>query len=147
MEDMRSLQERTLAVAIQQPRWSPDGRTIVGQTTGAVAGMIVADQGANRPVVAVCPADGGACRLLGLGRVPVWSPDGSRIFFQRDTANPAVKTLWSVTADGRDERKVFDRMGPYRMIDVMFDVSRNGEIVWSAFLEGRHELWQASVRP
>ena len=109
--------------------------------------MIVADQGANRPVVAVCPADGGACRALGLGRVPVWSPDGSRIFPARH-GKSAVKTLWSIaTADGRDERQVFDRMGPYRMIDVMFDVSRNGEIVWSAFLEGRHELWQASVRP
>jgi hypothetical protein len=38
-------------------------------------------------------------------------------------------------------------MGPYHRIDVIFDVSRQGEIIWSAFVEGRHELWQATLRP
>jgi hypothetical protein len=28
----------------------------------------------------------------------------------------------------------------------MFDVSGTGEIVWSAYIEGRHELWQATLR-
>ena len=48
--------------------------------------------------------------------------------------------------DGGDQRKLFDRMGPYRSIDVAFDVSRNGEIVWSEYMEGRPELWQAILR-
>jgi hypothetical protein len=38
-------------------------------------------------------------------------------------------------------------MGPYRAIDVTFDVSPNGEIVWSEYIEGRYELWQAILRP
>jgi hypothetical protein len=37
-------------------------------------------------------------------------------------------------------------MGPFRGIDVNFDVSRTGEIVWNEYLEGRHELWQATLR-
>ena len=52
-----------------------------------------------------------------------------------------------MTPDGGDQRKVYDRMGPYRPMDVTFDVSPNGEIIRSEFIEGRHELWQAVLRP
>jgi hypothetical protein len=62
-------------------------------------------------------------------------------------ANPALNELWSMPPDGGEERKLFDRMGPYRAIDVTFDVSPNGEIVWSEYIEGRYELWQAILRP
>ena len=79
--------------------------------------------------------------------VPVWSADRSRIYFLRDSATPALKELWSMTPDGGDQRKVYDRMGPYRPMDVTFDVSPNGEIIRSEFIEGRHELWQAVLRP
>ena len=51
-----------------------------------------------------------------------------------------------MTAEGGDQRKRFDHMGPYRSIDVTFDVAPDGEVVWSEYLEGRHELWQAVLR-
>jgi hypothetical protein len=38
-------------------------------------------------------------------------------------------------------------MGAYRRIDAIFDVTPRGEILWTAFIEGRHELWQATLRP
>jgi Tol biopolymer transport system component len=117
------------------PRWSSDGRSVLGHTTAGPA------------VVATCPVDGTACHRLTAGKMPVWSADGSRIYFLRDTAMPAFKELWSMTPDGGGQRKLFDRMGPYRPIDVTFDVSRNGEIIWGEYIEGRHELWQASLRP
>jgi serine/threonine protein kinase/Tol biopolymer transport system component len=135
IEDVASGKQHALALPIRSPRWSPDGRTVVGYTTPAPT------------VVATCPVDGGACQRLTAGQAPVWSPDGSRIYFLRDTATPTVKELWSMRADGGDERKLFDRMGPYRAIDVAFDVARNREIVWSDYIEGRHELWQAILRP
>jgi len=135
IQDTKSGQERALALPIAPPRWSPDGRTIIGHTAD------------GPPVVAVCPIEGGACRRLAPGHRPVWLPDGSRILFLRDTANPAMKELWSMTPDGGDIRKVFERMGPFRVIDVTFDVSPGGEVVWSEYLEGRPELWQAIVRP
>jgi hypothetical protein len=37
-------------------------------------------------------------------------------------------------------------MGPFRNIDVAFDVSPRGEVVWGEYIEGRHELWQATLR-
>jgi eukaryotic-like serine/threonine-protein kinase len=125
----------TIGLPILPSRWSRDGQFVLGSTTNA------------RPVVALCPADGRSCRELTSGTVPVWSPDYSHIYFLRDTAIPSVKELWSMTSDGRDERRVFARMGPYRAIDVTFDVSKTGEIIWSDYIEGRHELWQASLRP
>jgi hypothetical protein len=88
----------------------------------------------------------GTCRRLTDGFFPVWSGDGSSIYFLRDTDNARLKELWSITTDGRNARKVFDSMGPFRGIDVNFDVSRTGEIVWNEYLEGRHELWQATLR-
>jgi hypothetical protein len=33
--------------------------------------------------------------------------------------------------DGSNQRKLFDRMGTYRHIDMAFDVSPVGEVVWS----------------
>jgi Tol biopolymer transport system component len=135
IEVVASGKDHVLALPIMSPRWSPDGGAVVGSTRS------------ESPIVAVCPADGGACRQLASGRDPVWSSDGSRIYFLRDTPNPVFKELWSMTPAGGDQRKLFDRMGPYRAIDVAFDVSRNGEVVWSEFIEGRHELWQAIVRP
>jgi eukaryotic-like serine/threonine-protein kinase len=135
IEDMKSRAERTLALSLATARWSLDGRTILGYVER------------RPPIVAVCPIDGSACRELAPGHRPVWSANGSAIYFLRDTAIPAVKELWSMKTDGTDQRKVHDRIGPFRGIDVIFDVSRNGEIVWSEFIEGRHELWQADLRP
>jgi eukaryotic-like serine/threonine-protein kinase len=135
VEDVKSGQQRAIGLPFTAPRWSTDGHTILGSTS-------------PRPsTVATCPADGGSCRRLTNGQMPVWSPDGSKIYFLRDGAIPALKELWVMTADGRDERKLFDRMGPYSAIDVTFDVSRNGEIISSARIEGRFELWQATLRP
>lgn len=135
IEEVASGRQYPLALPVVPPRWSPDGRSVVGHTT------------TGPRIVAVCPVDGGACRRLTVGQVPAWSSDGSRIYFLRDIANSELKELWSMTLDGANQRKVFDRMGPYRPIDVTFDVSRNGEIVWSEYLEGRPELWQAILRP
>ncbi len=134
IEHLETGKQTALALPILPPRWSPDGRTLVGHISK------------GPPVVTTCPADGGACRPVAEGMVPVWSPDGSRIYFLRDTANPTLKELWSIATDGGDPRKLFDRMGPYRAIDVVFDVSRTGEIVWGEYVEGRPELWQAILR-
>jgi WD40-like Beta Propeller Repeat len=135
IEDVKSGSQHPIALPLLVPRWSRDGRTIVGHTA------------TGRPQVATCPPNGAPCRTLTPGQVPVWSADGSRIYFLRDGATPSLKELWSIGPNGGEEREVFDRMGPYHRIDVIFDVSRQGEIIWSAFVEGRHELWQATLRP
>src|SRR4029453_13442349 len=131
----KSGKQRPIGLPLIGARWSPDGQSLLGQTTPAPF------------VVAICPVDGTSCRQLAPGRMPVWSADASRIYFLRDTAAPPLKELWTMTPDGGDQRRVFDRMGPYRAIDVRFDFSRKGEIIWGGYIEGRHELWQATLRP
>ena len=135
VEDLNSGVERTLALPILPRCWSRDGRTLLGHTTKGPA------------VVAVCPVAGASCHQLAPGQLPVWSLDGSRIYFLRNTTTPAIKELWSMRSDGSDERKLFDRMGPYAAIDVTFDLSQSGEIVFSRRIDGRHELWQAILQP
>ena len=67
-------------------------------------------------------------------------------YFLRDAPSPAYKELRLSRPMAAISMKLYDRMGPYRAIDVTFDVSRDGEIVWSEYIEGRQELWQASLR-
>jgi serine/threonine protein kinase len=134
IEDLKSGRERELDLPLLPLRWSADGQYLLG---GAVGGA---------RVVWICASGAGPCRRLTDGFFPVWSGDGSSIYFLRDTDNARLKELWSIATDGRNARKVFDAMGPFRGIDVNFDVSRTGAIVWNEYLEGRHELWQATLR-
>ena len=77
---------------------------------------------------------------------PVWARDGSRIYFLRDGANPQLKQLWSIGADGGNLRLHSEAVGPFRPIDVTFDVSATGQVVFSQLQPGPFELWQASLR-
>jgi hypothetical protein len=68
----------------------------------------------------------------------------TRVYFLRQ-ASGAIHQLWSVGVDGAGERKHFD-LGRFRAIDVFFDVSSRGEVVWAPMIPGRQELWTASLR-
>ena len=97
-------------------------------------------------MVTLCPIDGTACHPLTQGMAPVWARDGSRIYLLRDGANPQLKQLWSIGADGGDLRMHSESIGPFRPIDVTFDVSASGQVVFSQLQPGPFELWQASLR-
>ena len=51
-----------------------------------------------------------------------------------------------MTPGGQDLRKLNDSLGPFRPIDVTFDLSVTNQIVFSQIEQGRHELWQAQLR-
>jgi len=131
---MATGEARRLPQPLSSPRWSPDGLAVVGTAL------------APTPTITLCPASGAPCRPLAPGRVPVWTPDGSRLYFLRDTASPMLKQLWSMTPDGQDVRMHRDSLGPFRSIDVTFDVSATHQVVFSLIEQGRHELWQAQLR-
>ena len=133
IEDLRSGKQHALAVTIAPGTLVSDGRSVVGETV-------------DGHEVTTCPADGTPCRRLTRGGRPVWSPDGTQIYFLRDTENAALKELWAISRDGQNARKVFDGVGPFRAIDVAFDLSAAGEVVWGEYVEGRPELWQAILR-
>ncbi len=113
--------------------WLPDGVSILGWQH---------DPDPGRQVLVICRVADRSCRAIGRGRAPRWSANDSRIYFLRPESG--VERLWSVGIDGTDERPVAT-LGTFRAIDLFFDVSRDGVVVWAPFLAGRRELWTAGL--
>jgi eukaryotic-like serine/threonine-protein kinase len=123
-------EELTLPIPIGRPRWSRDGRSVVGYWKGAIH---------------ACDADvPNRCESLTNGESPVPSADGSRIFFLRRTS-PNNADLWVLDRATKREHRL-RTLGPFRSIDVTFDVGPRDQVVWAPYQEGRHELWLADLR-
>ena len=94
----------------------------------------------------ICPTSGASCTPLTKGMRPVWDASGSRIYFIRvGDSRSQPQDLWSLDLKTRTEKKVAT-VGPFRPIDIDFDVSRSGQIVTAPFREGRSELWLADIK-
>ena len=113
--------------------WSADGESIVGWQHDAKGGA-----------VAVCTVADGRCRQVTTGRMPRWSAHDGRLYFVRNGSG-GVQDLWTITADGADERRVFT-LGTFRQIDTFFDVSKTGQVAWAPFQQGDRQVWTAAVR-
>jgi len=57
-----------------------------------------------------------------------------------------MRELWTTDVHGRNERYLAE-IGPFRLPDVVFNVSREHPIVWPAFDEGKPEIWMAKIEP
>ena len=127
-------QERVLAKALDDPR--RDDRLILG----------VDYPGGRLPEgnITICPADGGACREVTTGYIPVWSADNSSIYFLRVGAFRDGAELWNKGISGGPERKLAE-LRPMGMAHY-YDVSPRGEVVFVQFKPGNRELWVAQQR-
>jgi serine/threonine protein kinase len=134
IEDVRSGSRRELPGEHMHVRgWSADGRSLLGER--------------HDGNVWVCAVATGDCRAIGRGRNPIWSADERRVFVLRPLRDPsAPQEVWSMNMDGTDERLVAT-LGRFRGIDRFFDLSKDGRLVWSPFMEGRHEVWTAALLP
>ena len=90
--------------SVLQPSLSPDGQLLAFQT--------IVD---GQTQIGVMKADGGAWRVLtsdrtrGLTAILDWSPDGSRIFYDRQT--DTLNGVFAVPSLGGDERLVLENAG------------------------------------
>jgi hypothetical protein len=114
--------------------WSPDGTAIVGLQHGEK----------NTMWVSVCQVADASCRRVTQGQAPRWSHGDGRLYFVRDGGS-GIWDLWSVAVDGTDERRIFT-LGTFRAIDVTFDVSKAGAVVWAPYRQGERQVWTAAMR-
>jgi len=131
VRDLATGSERSLGTVIWEPQWSADGRTLLGTSL-------------EETDVVLCPADGGACAELAAGFWPLWSGDGSRIFFHRRGRSPERTEIWVMGRDGRDQRQV----GELRFrFDISYSaVSCRDQLAWVQVHRGRQELWLAELK-
>ena len=138
VRQLESGMETTLGRAIDRPRWSPDGKTIFGTEQ-----VRLADR--NTWNVVSCDSTSGSCHTVTRGT-------GCRAISGRPLAllhcvprSEACESYGRQMSQGRNERYLGE-IGPFRLPDVVFDVSREHLIVWPAFHEGKPEIWMAKIR-
>jgi hypothetical protein len=88
--------------------------------------------------IVTCPAEGGDCRKLTRGYSPLWHD--ARIYFRRHSNLGDGGELWSISLEGKDEKKIMD-LRPMHPIGNFYDVSPSEQIVWVQYQRGKNELW------
>jgi eukaryotic-like serine/threonine-protein kinase len=129
IRDLKTGEERAVPIPLRAIRWSRDGRRLVGHLSGAVH---------------LCETAAGPCGKLTTGEYPVFSWDQSQIHFLR-RLSPDSAELWAIDPLSKVERRL-RVLGPFRPIDVEFDVAPGNRIIWAPYQEGRHELWLADLK-
>ena len=135
VRDLATGREQPLGTPLAWPRWSPDGKWIVG---------------ASRPgaQLTLCPADGGVCRILSprsgdlrWSQGYVWFARYSEALGEADIKPIEIRR---VRPDGSGEELVTTLPGA-DPIQFFFDVSPSGKIVWCELRSSRSEIWTAKL--
>ena len=134
IREIESGNETVFGIPLRYPRWSADGKWILGTSRSAskFRGWV--------GEISICSVESGTCRQLTKdSKCPRWYADGSRVFFLRSGKAQYEEELWSISVTGEDEKQI----AKLQMHDISsyYDVSSKGEIVYVRFNPGRHELW------
>jgi DNA-binding winged helix-turn-helix (wHTH) protein len=94
--------------------------------------------------VVECQSESGICRIVTNGHAPVPSPAGRTLYFMR-TGKLGMQELY-VSELQRDSERCLGEIGPFRLPDLFIDVSPRHLVAWSAFHEGKSEVWMTEIR-
>ena len=89
--------------------WSPDGNEILfgsGRSSSDQYGD--AKVRFSIEVISADGSDGSSARLLGYGSKPSWSPDGSKIVFERTGAGVPFTQIWVMSRTGKNKTQLTD---------------------------------------
>ena len=135
IRDIATGTETAFTIPMRMPRWSSDGKF--------VAGTAMPGRRWEQAEIVICPVEGGDCRTLTGGYRPIWHAD-SRLYFLRRANLRDGEELWSISVEGKDEKKIMD-LRPVHPIGEFFDVSPAGQVVWVQYQRGRNELWMSTI--
>ena len=100
---------RLLASFGSRPSFSPDGERVAFQSTPLTDVAATASPGLSPSTIWIVGAEGGAALSVttagnpkGGHGAPVWSPDGSRLYFVTAEPRLSQSEIWSVKPDGTD---------------------------------------------
>jgi Tol biopolymer transport system component len=127
IRDIETGKETPFTRALLHPRWSSDGRFVAGR-----------DSFGN---ITICPTDGSPCRPLTMGWAPKWLHGDSRIYFDREGTMRTLLEIWSISRNGRDERKLAD----LKDFAGFVDYSPTGQILWVRTRSLSSELWSSTL--
>ncbi len=133
IRNLDSGEDDAFYATLEYPRWSADGKRVIGS--------LFTDQRFPGDV-AICPVKGDACRTIAEdARIPMWSADGSRVFFVRGFGES--QELFVVNADGTGtERRVME-MSPLFPLGPFYSVTENDSILWIRHEKERGAIWIA----
>ena len=122
IREIESGKETVFGIPLRYPRWSADGKWILGTSLRAskFRGWV--------GEISICSVETGTCRQLTKdSKCPRWSADGSRVFFLRRDRAEYEEELWSISVTGKDEQQIAKLQ--IHEISSYYDVSSKGESI------------------
>lgn len=132
VRDLATGTRTRLAVALVLPRWSHDGRSLVGHTWRENQGH-------------VCPANGERCTAIGFAILPSFSRDDTKIYFLCPGAAEGSIVLCVKERDGSGSKGVAELPQFYNENPQLI-VSQQGKLPWVQLRSSRRELWIADLK-
>lgn len=131
IRDLESGVDQAFYATLEYPRWSRDGSQVLGSmyTNQRFPGD-----------VSICSVGSEHCSTIAENaRIPVWSPDETRVFFVRGFGTR--QELFVANADGTgEESRVFD-MSPLFHLGPFYSVNDDTSITWVRHEQDRSVVW------
>ena len=126
-------QDVAFHATLEYPRWSSDGTRVVGS--------LITDRSFPGDV-AICSIDNETCRVIADdARIPMWSADGSRVFFVRGFGRS--QELFVTSADGGGTEHKIMTMSPLFPLGPFYSVTEDDSIIWIRHEKERGAIWIA----